>query len=83
MPRRRRAAVCGRLRGAARGGAGDGRGARIGGVDWGNRLLVTAGTAGTAYDGGTRHCSSFLHNKNVYMLADVCSGSVLGVWFVR
>jgi hypothetical protein len=34
VPRRRRAAVCGRLRGAARGGVGDGRGARIGGVAW-------------------------------------------------
>ena len=82
MPRRRRAAVCGRLRGAARGGVGDGSGARIGGVVWGDRFMGTAGIVGTAYDGGTRHCS-FLHNKNVYTLADVCSGSVLGVWFVR
>jgi hypothetical protein len=35
------------------------------------------GTAGTAYDGGT--CYIPFHNKNVYMFADVSSGSVLEV----
>ena len=44
-------------------------------------FMGIAGTAGTAYDGGTYYIP-FL-NKNVYMLADVYNGSVLGVWFVR
>jgi hypothetical protein len=48
-------------------------------AEWlgGDMFMGTAGTSGTAYDGGTYYIP--FHNKNVYMLADVSSGSVLEV----
>ena len=48
-------------------------------AEWlgGDMVMGTAGTSGTAYDGGTYYIP--FHNKNVYMLADVSSGSVLEV----
>ena len=62
---------------------GDGRGARIGGVVWASGYWRSGLGVELLYNVNVPGEPAECYNKNVYLIADVSSGSGLGVWFGR